>query len=185
MFKRSNNLPEVFLKSPDEVARCVRLRGGGVLRAWVDLTRPPGTCQFLPRDGGIPGEGWAGTELHRAGCRIHRCKQPGWAGRKDVLCTSRKIRGGEPLTWEWFTGEDEQTHQNLLQHPIAEQSQASINPAGSLHYCKRTKADVSRKQLQQVKRQGLPLCDKAASEGAPWPGTKSALQTTGVEAGPQ
>lgn len=57
MFKISNNLPEVFLKSPDELARCVRRRGGGVLCDWEDLTRLPGTCQLLPRDGGIPGEG--------------------------------------------------------------------------------------------------------------------------------
>lgn len=76
------------------------------------------------------------------GCRIHRSKQPGWGWRKDVLCTSRKIRGGDPLTWEWFTGEDKQIHQNLLQHPVPLQSSLRLAPtpllAGSLHYCKPT-----------------------------------------------
>lgn len=34
MFKISNNLPEVFLKSPDELAQSVRQRGGGALQDW-------------------------------------------------------------------------------------------------------------------------------------------------------
>lgn len=61
------------------------------------------------------------------GCRIHGSKKPCWGCKKDVLHTSRKIRGGDPLTWEWFTDEDKQIHQNLLQHPMLLQS--SVRPA--------------------------------------------------------
>lgn len=82
-----------------------------------------------------PGESYTGQ-----GCRIHRSKQPCWGWRKDVLQTSRKIRGGNPLIWEWFTSEDKQIYQNLstTSHAAAKQCQASTNPAGSLHYCKPT-----------------------------------------------
>lgn len=63
MFKISNNLPEVFLKSPDELARCVRLRGGGVLRDRGDLTRALASSSqemvaFLVRT--EPGESYMG-----------------------------------------------------------------------------------------------------------------------------
>lgn len=44
-----------------------------------------------------------------------------------MLHTSSEIRGDEPLTWEWFTGEDKKIHQDLLQHPMMLQS--SIRPA--------------------------------------------------------
>lgn len=72
MFKISNNLPEVFLKSPDELAHCVRQRGGGVLRDGAGFH----TCrhQLLPRDGGIPGEGRARRELHGAGMQDTQVK---------------------------------------------------------------------------------------------------------------
>lgn len=125
MFKISNNLPEVFRKSPDELARCVRRRGGGALRDWGDLTHAPASSSqemvaFLLR--AELGESYTGQE-----CRIHRSKQPRWGWRKDVLHTSRKIRGRDPLTWKWFTGEDRQIHQNLLQHPVPLQS--SVRPA--------------------------------------------------------
>lgn len=62
------------------------------------------------------------------GCRIHRSKQPLWGWRKDVLHTSRKIRGGDPLTWEWFPGEDKQIQQDLLQHPMLLQSNVRLAP---------------------------------------------------------
>lgn len=45
-----------------------------------------------------------------------------------MLHTSSKIRGDEPLTCEWFTGEDEQIHQDLLQHPTILQSSVRLAP---------------------------------------------------------
>lgn len=45
-----------------------------------------------------------------------------------MLHTSRKIRGDGPLTWKWFTGEDKQIHQNLLQHPVLLQSSVRLAP---------------------------------------------------------
>lgn len=45
-----------------------------------------------------------------------------------MLHTSRKIRGGDPLTWEWFTGEDKQMQHNLLQHPMLLQSNVRLAP---------------------------------------------------------
>lgn len=121
MFKISNNLPEVFLQSPDELAHCVRRRGAG-----GDLTRAPASSSqemvaFLVR--AELGESNTGQ-----GCRIHRSKQPRWGWREDVLHTSRKIRRGDPLTWEWFTGEDKQMQQNLLQHPMPLQSSVRLAP---------------------------------------------------------
>lgn len=86
-------------------------------------------CQLLLRDGGMPIEGRTERELNRAGGTGYTGEKQlslGW--RKDVLHTSSKIRGDEPLTWEWFTGEDKQIHQDLLQHPMMLQSSVRLAP---------------------------------------------------------
>lgn len=43
-----------------------------------------------------------------------------------MLHTSSKNRGDEPLSWEWFTGEDKQIHQDLLQHPTMLQNSVRL-----------------------------------------------------------
>lgn len=45
-----------------------------------------------------------------------------------MLHISGKIRGSKPLTEEWFTGENKQIHQDLLQHPTMLQSSVRLAP---------------------------------------------------------
>lgn len=75
----------------------------------------------------MPNEGQTERELNRAPGTGYTGKNQfslGWG--QDVLHTSSKIRGDEPLTWEWFTGEDEQIHQDLLQQPTMLQSSVRL-----------------------------------------------------------
>lgn len=58
-------------------------------------------CQLLLRDGGMPNEGRTERELNRARATGYTGKkQPSLGWKKDVLPTSSKSRGDEPLTWE-------------------------------------------------------------------------------------
>lgn len=92
MFKISNNLPEVFLKSPDKLARCVRQRGDGVLCDWGDLTHALASSSqemvaFLVRaepEESYTGQGMQDTQVKTASVGLEeRCaahQQKDWRG---------------------------------------------------------------------------------------------------------
>lgn len=85
-----------------------------------------------------------------------------------MLHTSRKIRGGDALTWKWFTGEDKQIHQNLLQHPVLLQSSVRLAPTPQAP-CTTANPLLSlcvKKAGTAGKKQGLPLYDKPGGTSA-------------------
>lgn len=163
MLKISNNLPEVCWKSPDALAHGTKQRRGGVPRLGVisgTLTLASCSYEVAARrkesSTGHGGDTGGKNSLAWAGGKERRCAPA--AGLEGVkLCTGRLSAGGD----------EEQTHQDLLQRPAMLQS--CVMPAPT----PRSEAARSRAPLSIT---------TSLSEGAPRPGTESAAQKAGEEA---